>query len=528
MYEGVTYEEFAKKVNGFESYILKNSLNKACGVISENRAEAEIAILAASALGKVVLIDKDSTKEELENIINDSKIEVIYCSKQYLDLVGDRAKVVCLDELDSMIEEDSEFEISDEAGFVFYTSGTTDKPKKVELTNKNVFSNLKLASERYSFTIDDVVVSVLPYNHVLEGLFDLLLSIKGGAKRVFCNDVNELAEIMVEKKATYVGGVPALYDVLFEEIKSLDEDKQKAISENIKFLFSAGAPLKLETLNKFKELDIQILQGYGLTETSSAIALETLSENKAGSVGKVLDGIELKLIDKDENGAGEIIVKSDCNFANAIDKDGFLHTGDVGTVDEDGYLFIVGRNKNMIVLDNGQKVFPEQLEEELNAIEGIKESLVYGEANKVKAVIVCDGDENALKAKIDALNGTLPDFKQIKEIKYTNEPLPRTKTQKLIRDFKVENDKIDNEVSSENKSIEERVKEIISEVLKKDASEIDLQSKLYEDLRADSLDTISINIKLEKELGEKIPREDSKGFITVEDIVKYFRNKKDE
>ena len=112
LYEGITYEEFAKKVNGFESYILKNNLNKACGVISENRAETEVAILAASALGKVVLIDKDSTKEELENIINDSKIEVIYCSKQYLDLVGDRAKVVCLDELDSMIEEGVDAEVN--------------------------------------------------------------------------------------------------------------------------------------------------------------------------------------------------------------------------------------------------------------------------------------------------------------------------------------------------------------------------------------------------------------------------------
>jgi acyl carrier protein len=98
----------------------------------------------------------------------------------------------------------------------------------------------------------------------------------------------------------------------------------------------------------------------------------------------------------------------------------------------------------------------------------------------------------------------------------------------LIRDFKVENDRIENDVSTKNKSIEERVKEIIAEVLKKDISEIDLQSKIYEDLRADSLDTISINIKIEKELGEKIQREDSKGFITVEDIVRYCKNKKDE
>ena len=527
LYEGITYEEFAKKVNGIGNYIIKNDLNKTCGVISENRAEAEIAILAASALNKVVLIDKDSTKEELENIINDSKIEVIFCSRQYLDLVGDRAKVVCLDEINSIKDEDSDFEVSEEAGFVFYTSGTTDKPKKVELTNKNVFNNLKIASEKYAFTKNDVVVSVLPYNHVLEGLFDLLLSIKGGAERIFCNDVDQLAETMYEKKATYVGGVPALYDVLFEKIKSLDEEKQKAISENIKFLFSAGAPLKIETLNKFKELDIQILQGYGLTETSSAIALETLSENKVGSVGKVLDGIELKLINKDENGTGEIIVRSDSNYEAAIDKDGFVHTGDVGTVDEDGYLFIVGRNKNMIVLDNGQKVFPEQLEEQLNAIDGIKESLVYGDANKVKAIVVCDEDENGLKAKIDALNSTLPDFKQIKEIKYTNEPLLRTKTQKMIRDIKVENEeKVQGK--NQNKSIEERVKRVISEILKKDISEINLKSKLYEDLRADSLDTISINIKLEKEFGEKIPREESKEFIEVEDIVKYFENKKDE
>jgi acyl carrier protein len=96
----------------------------------------------------------------------------------------------------------------------------------------------------------------------------------------------------------------------------------------------------------------------------------------------------------------------------------------------------------------------------------------------------------------------------------------------MIRNLKIENTKIENEVSNKNKSIEERVKEIIAEVVKKDISEIDLQSKIYEDLRADSLDTISINIKIEKELGEKIPREDSKGFITVEDIVRYCKNKK--
>ena len=228
-------------------------------------------------------------------------------------------------------------------------------------------------------------------------------------------------------------------------------------------LYLGGAPLDKKIAIKFNEMGIHLVQGYGLTETSPVIAAENDYYTKPGSIGFPMKSVKLELINKDENGIGEIRVKGDNvmlgyyeneEATNKVLKDGWFYTGDLAKIDEEGYIFICGRKKSVIVLKNGKNIFPEEMENLVNKIEGIKESFIFGRIQsndenniKINVKIVFDRDVikdvykvekdediyKVLSKKIKEVNQTMPSYKAIRGMILTEEPLIKTTTNKIKR-----------------------------------------------------------------------------------------------
>ena len=263
-----------------------------------------------------------------------------------------------------------------------------------------------------------------------------------------------------------------------------------------------------------------------------------------GLCGKVIPDVEIKMANKDENGIGEILVKGENVTKGYFENDeetkktiidGWLHTGDLGKLDEEGYLFICGRNKDLIILENGKKIFPSEIESLLNKIENVKESFVYEKNNKLYAKLVYLKDEFANKTEdeiygvfmknIKDVNETLPQFKKISDIVLSTEELEKTITGKIKRtaelDKTIKQEFIDNSENNEDTHLG-KIKNILTNQLGN--KEINLESELVRDLGADSLDLVEIFLSIEKEFDIKITKEQRIGAKKVKDILDIIEN----
>jgi len=224
---------------------------------------------------------------------------------------------------------------------------------------------------------------------------------------------------------------------------------------------AGGAALDPETEKGFNELGLILLQGYGLTETAPVVAAGTPKTRKNGSIGKKFPSVDVRILDGNEDGIGELLVKgpnvmigyykNEEATKEAIDKDGWFHTGDLAKINEDGYIYITGRKKNVIVLQNGKNIYPEEIETLINKIEGVKESMVYGKPDdgdlEISAKIVYDrdimkelhGTKNETEVKefineeIKKINKTMPAYKYVRNVMITEEELIKTTTLKVKR-----------------------------------------------------------------------------------------------
>ena len=337
----------------------------------------------------------------------------------------------------------------------------------------------------------DVFLSFLPLHHVFECTVGFLFALYVGAETVFCDGIRHIVENLNEYKVTVMASVPAIYERIFKIIRreiaesgnlneilenekiyanaSMEEKKKifKNIHEilggNIRLLISGAASLDKEIEEKYRKLGLNLVQGYGLTETSPVIGIGTKKYYKLGSIGKTVPSVEAKVIDCNSEGIGELIVKGPNIMLGyyqndeATEKaiiDGWFHTGDLAKIDKDGYIFICGRKKNVIVLKNGKNIYPEEIEGLINKIEGVEESFIYGkplssdkENIKIYAKIVYDEEimKNAYKIqnekeifeeiakKIKEINSLMPKYKAIRGFSLTKEPLIKTTTNKLKR-----------------------------------------------------------------------------------------------
>ena len=281
---------------------------------------------------------------------------------------------------------------------IIYTSGTTGNPKGVILTHGNLLCNAKSTCDISFVSVDDVLMSWLPYSHIYARTVDHYLTSIGGLTVVLAEFVDTLMDNIRRIQPTWLTAVPRVYEKVWSAVATLDQESRASalhtiFGSRVKQLTSGGAPLPRYIAEGFFEAGIPLLEGYGLTESSPVISFNSIENCRLGSVGQALSDVEVKISE-----AGEILTKGphvmtgywknpDATFEAVID--GWLHTGDVGRLDADGYLFITDRMKDLFVTSAGKNIAPAELERILGRDEYIDQAVVYGDGRQfVSALIV--------------------------------------------------------------------------------------------------------------------------------------------
>ncbi len=520
-YEDITYKKLLEDINAFGTKLYEMGFkNKRIAVVGRNRYEWVVAHLA-NVLGGIVSVplDKELQVDELESCLVRSKADVVVFDEKYIDNIKEIEKrentnlkeFICMSKQDGYkdfwtLKEQGEKLISqkrrdfinaridkDKMAILLFTSGTTSKSKAVMLSQKNIASNVYAMLLVEKFLPTDVNLAFLPFHHIF-GSTEMIVMLASGVKTAFPDGLRYVAQNLKEYKVSLFVGVPLLVEAIYKNIEKEVEKQGKtklintakkissfllklhidvrkklfkqvldALGGHMRFIISGGAPLDKRVAKGFNDLGIELVQGYGLTETSPVIAAENYVKKKSGSIGFPMDNVEVEIVDKDENGIGELRVKGpnvmlgyyeNEEETQRVIRDGWLYTGDLGYFDEEGFLFLTGRKKDMIVLKNGKKVFPEELEILINRIDLVEECIVYGmpdekDKNDVKLSVKIvynkedakekypDATEEDLKKiiweKIKEINKTFPPYKYIKNMILTDEELIKTTTKKVKR-----------------------------------------------------------------------------------------------
>lgn len=378
---------------------------------------------------------------------------------------------------------------SSSMSILLFTSGTTSKSKAVMLNQKAISANIADMLMVESLYPTDTNIAFLPFHHIF-GSTGMLVMLAAGVKTVFPDGLRYIKQNLQEYGVSVFVGVPLLVNKMYENIEKEIEKQGKTklincaikisnfllklhidirrklfkqvldgLGGKMRLIISGGAPLDKKVSIKFNELGVHLIQGYGLTETCPVIAAENDKYVKSGSVGFPMRHMTVEIINKDKDGIGEVRVKGpnimmgyyeNEEATNKVLKDGWFYTGDLGYIDNDGFLFLTGREKDVIVMKNGKKVFPEELEILVDNLPEVEESFIYGMAQKgdkndpmvsVKIVYNKEAIKNrseeelydTLWNKIKEINKTLPPYKYIKNMIITDEPLIKTTTHKIKR-----------------------------------------------------------------------------------------------
>ena len=519
-YEEITYNRFRDETIYFGTALLKEGhAGKRIAIIGKNRYEWMIAYFSTlSGVGTCVPLDKGLPYEEVESSLIRSKSEVLVFDKEHLPQI-ERMKAegnvptttfICMDEIEGyksineyMAEGKEAFEAGydeytklpidiNEVNLLLFTSGTTSMAKAVMLSPRNLMSNLEALDKVVKVYPTDVSMAFLPYHHTF-GSMGQLVMLSRGVKSAFCDGLRYLQQNLVEYKVSVFFCVPLLIESVYKKVMATVEKEGKAgkvafgmkltgilgkfgidirrkvfkevldkLGGDIRFVISGAAAIDPEALKGFRAFGIDAIQGYGMTEASPVITCETLKENKVGSIGKPLPGVDVAIFEPNEEGVGELIARGENvmhgyyeneeETANVL-VDGWLHTGDLA-YEEDGYIFICGRKKSVIVLKNGKNVYPEELEVLINNLPYVAESMVFGqpkngdERDPALAVKIVynpeymkstynteDPDEiqKIVKADVDKINDQLPTYKQMARIITTDQEMIKTTTGKVKR-----------------------------------------------------------------------------------------------
>ena len=511
----ITYQEFGEQVKFLGTGLFELGMKaKRIAIIGKNRYEWALSYVAV-LLGDmtVVPLDKGLTDIEIRNSLIQSKADAIIFEEKYLDVVQELKEegktnlqeLICMDKIDSVKSVEDVLELgkkgntaeyenqkiaSDEMRILLFTSGTTSASKAVMLTHRNIVENIYSMKCVETFYETDVNLAFLPYHHTF-GSTGQLIMLASGVATAFPDGLRHIAENFREYKVSIFVGVPLLIEAIYSKIqKELEKQGKtkmvnnakkvsnfllkfgvdirrklfKQIIENLggsmRLIISGAASLDKDVSKNFNELGIRVIQGYGLTETSPVIAAENDKYRKDGSVGFPMRNVEIKIVDKDEKGIGEIIAKGpnvmlgyyeNEEATKEVLKDGWFYTGDLGYIDQEGYLFVTGRKKNVIVLKNGKKVFPEELEELVNKIDVVQECMVFGlpKEDDVDVSVKIQYDEEIRKQKypdasdeefekivwnqIKEINKEMPKYKYMKHLILTTEDFIKTTTAKIKR-----------------------------------------------------------------------------------------------
>jgi long-chain acyl-CoA synthetase len=485
-------------------------------------------------------------------------------------------------------------EVSEEdIASIIYTSGTTGKPKGVMLTHRNYCSDAEALIKAGILSRGDSVLGVLPLHHTYPFMGNLLMPLFLGIPVTYPQSLKgpDLMEAMREKGVTILVSVPQLLELIrngiFSKIRQLAgplpeimlgilkicgslrlnfgvnpgrivfRSVHRALGERFRFFACGGAKLDPQVMKDLEALGLTVLEGYGLTETSPVVTFNPIEKRKPGSVGKALPSAEIKIADPETQKAlgvlqeGEIVIKGPMVMKGyyrnpqataQVLRDGWFSSGDLGYFDNDGYLFITGRLKEVIVLSSGKNIYPDEVEKQYLNIPLIKEICVTGieekdVAESLHAIIVPDFEyakkaqignlQEALKWEIHNISLRLPQYMRIRGYTLSSDPLPRTPLGKLrrfmVKDLVNVRDKKGKVQRAEDKKLAEdaigmRVLECIKPLLK-GAVPIQATDNLELDLGLDSLAKIELVVALEKVFSMKLPETFTAEVQTVEELI---------
>ena len=521
-YENITYKTLLKHINALGTKLYSMGLkNKRIAILGRNRYEWALGHLT-SLLGGIVSIplDKDLQIDELENSLIRSKADAIYFDEKYIEKIEEiksrnttnvkqyicMSKMSGYDDIHTLKEEgqklleegDKEYisaKIDENAmNILLFTSGTTSKSKAVMLSQKNIASNIYAMQRVEDIRSTDSNLAFLPMHHIF-GSTCLIVMLACGVRTSFPDGLRYVAQNLKEYEVSLFVGVPLLVEAIYNKVvKEIDKQGKTKLIKNairvsnfllkfhidirrklfkqiidqlggkMRFVISGGAPLDPKIQKGFIDLGIDMVQGYGLTETSPVIAAENMYKSRTGSIGIPMENVTIEIVNKDDNGIGELRAKgpnvmlgyyeNEEETKNVL-KDGWFYTGDLGYIDKDGFIFITGRQKNMIVLKNGKKIFPEEIETLVNRIDLVEECMVFGmpdekDKNDVKLSVKVVYNKDEVKQKYgdisfeeirdiiwdrikNEVNTTVPRYKHIMNMILTDKELIKTTTKKVKR-----------------------------------------------------------------------------------------------
>ena len=526
-YTNVSYRAYGADVDAFGTALTRFSGKESrVAILSETRYEWYVSYLSTTnGIGTVVPIDKELPQNEIASLLNRSYSDIlIYSSSKQpvIDEIKDKIPTVkhfiCMDPIKEnenthyfwnllengkeMIEKgnrdflDAELN-AEEMTILLFTSGTTAKSKAVMLSQRNICVNLEGMCKMVYIDPSDVFLSVLPIHHTYECTCGFLCQIYRGSTIAQCEGLRYITQNLKESQATGILAVPLMLEMFHRAImkkakadkkmarkfalglfitstlRAFGVDKRREIFHavhdgfggKLRMLISGGAGIDPKILADMQKLGFLCLQGYGLTECAPILALNRDVDFNDRSAGLPLPGVDIRIVDKDENGIGEIIGKgpnimlgyyeNEEATKEAIDTEGFFHTGDLGYIDENGFVIITGRKKNVIISKNGKNIFPEEIEGLLSRSPFIAESLVSGEDDGKDDIIVTatifpimdaihekfgeNPDPDSIQALLEAecrkVNDQLVSYKQIRKVVYRDAEFDKTTSKKIIRKY---------------------------------------------------------------------------------------------
>lgn len=479
-------------------------------------------LATVNGTGVAVPLDKELSSKELLYLANESKLSILIFSQKYREKIKDVKDncdslkyLVCMDEalenelsFSSLVDEGKTLIESGKKDFIdaninplemnmlLFTSGTTGISKGVMLNHSNISSNIWANRSILDLTPSDVSLSILPIHHTFECTCGFLTIIASGGTVAFCEGLKQIAQNIRETKPTILVVVPLILEGVYNKIlkkasssffkkiifkallgiasilsiksrRKLFKTVHESLGGRIHHVICGASALSPQISKSFERMGLIVLQGYGLTETSPCAAGNRQVNYKHGALGLPMPGVELKINEPDEDGIGEILIKgpnvmmgyfNNPNATGEVLKDGWLYSGDYGRVDKDGFYFMTGRKKNLIITKTGKNIFPEELEEYLNESPFILESVVSGSEKdvtkenfiqahvvpnieKIKEVLSnklpsIDDIKKVIGDEISKINKKLPIFKQIRNFHIRDEEFEKTTTKKIKRHTK--------------------------------------------------------------------------------------------